>query len=897
MIEWHATSLKEIMKELGTQKQGLGSEEANLRLSKFGKNVIEIEKKISLLDLFLDQFKNMVVIILIVAAIISGVLGYVQHEEEYFFDAILIILIVLANAIFGFAQEYKAEKSIEALKKMSTPSATVMRNGKETEVSAFEVVPGDILILKEGDKVAADARIMEVASCYIDESMLTGESVPSHKIAAEVNKDAPLADRTNMAYMNTSVTRGKATAIVVSTGMKTEVGKIAKEIAGVVEEQSQFEIEVGDLGKKIAKGIFLIVLVVAITEFLIRNSDPVTIFLIAVSLAVAAIPEGLPAIVTLALAIGTRQMLKQNALMRRLATVQNLGAINIICTDKTGTLTENKMTVRELYDNSTMFQVTGNGWETEGKFLDGNGKSDTKKLDKLITCAVLCNDSRKEREIFKGDPTEAAVLITGYKAGIDIEKLKEHAKRMDEAPFSSDRKMMTTVNYFEGKITSFTKGAPEIIVENCSQIYVNGKARKLKEDDKKAIKEKYEKMASGALRVLGFAYREIDGTKYNEAEELENNMIFLGLMGMIDPPRSGVKEAIMECRNAGIRVVMITGDNKLTAAAIGKELGFDGRAISGDEIDKLSKEEFGKIVEEINIYARTSPSHKVNILKTLKEKGHVVAMTGDGVNDAAALKNSDVGIAMGIRGTEVTKQASDMVLLDDNFISIRNAIAQGRAIFDNIRKFVAYLLAANSAEVMVIFFASILGFGLPLAAVHLLWINLLTDGLPALALGIDPPAKDIMKRKPKKIEERIIDSRMILFILAIGVSATVVILGIFHTVELKDIIKAQTLAFTAFVLFEMGKVYITRWYYKVDLLSNKWLHVAVALSIILQLAVLYGPFSQYFRVVPLQVSDWEILGIGFAGFMVLSFVLLKVEEIFRRKKDDSVAFHTNRLNS
>ncbi len=884
ILEWHTIKSDGVFNELNASKNGLSSEEAKLRLEKYGYNTIQIEKKISVLDLFLSQFKNLIVLILIIAAIVSGVLGYVQHEDEYFFDAILIITIVIANAVFGFVQEYKAEKSIEALKKMSAPLATLLRNGEEVQLKASEVVPGDIVILREGDVVPSDARIIEAISCYVDESALTGESVPAHKEAGEVESTAQLADRCNMLYMNTAITRGKATAIIVTTGMNTEIGKIAKEIASVEEEKSHFEIEVEDLGKKIAIGVFAIVVIVAGTEFLLRNGDPVIIFLIAVSLAVAAIPEGLPAIVTLALAMGTRKMLHQNVLMRRLATVQNLGSVDLICTDKTGTLTENKMTVTKIYHQDNIVDITGKGFDIKGNFsINGNAAS-LKEFELLLTCAALCNDAKKTSSGFKGDPTEIAVLVPTYKAGYDVEKEILTYKRVDEVPFSSERKMMATINEMETGHVLFAKGAPEIVLDKCDYIYEKGKIKKLDDTTKKKITEAYEKMASEALRVLAFAYREVKLSDYDDAEQLEEKLVFLGLMGMIDPPREGVKEAIASCRSAGIRVVMITGDNHLTASAIGKELGFSGKSIAMEELDKLSDKELREIVEKIDIYARTSPAHKVNILKALKENGHIVAMTGDGVNDAAALKNSDVGIAMGIRGTEVTKEASHMVLLDDNFISIRNAIAHGRAIFDNIRKFVAYLLAANSTEVMVIFFASLFGFGLPLAAVHLLWINLLTDGLPALALGIDPPAKDIMKRKPRPKEERIIDNRMVMFILAIGISATIVILSMFHMVEFKDLVEAQTLVFTAFVLFEMGKVYLTRWYYKVDLFTNKWLHVAVLTSILLQLAVIYTPLSQYFRVKALDSNDWTIIGVGFVVFMVLSIVLLKIGENITKKE-------------
>ncbi len=883
--EFHSVQVKEIYAELKTTEKGLKKEEVVKRLIHYGENKIQLERKISPLELFINQFKNLPVILLILAAIVSIILGTVatDHEsrDDSFIDALLIFTILIANAVFGFAQEYKAEKSIEALKKLSAPRATVMRNGEEQEIGATQIVPGDILILVEGDRIAADARVIESISLYVDESILTGESVPSEKKVDLVAVDAALGERKNMLYMSTSVTRGKGRAIVVSTALQTEVGKIAQEISETEEKTTPFQEEVEELGKKIASSVAIIIVVVAFTEFLFREAELAVIFITAVSLAVAAIPEGLPAVVTLALAIGTNKMLKQNALMRKLATVQNLGSLDVICTDKTGTLTENRMTVTQLFFDDANIEVDGKGHEITGKLRFREKEYPKEHLELLVRCGILCNDTKvytENKELqFKGDPTEIAVLLPAYKANYAVNKIQQEHRRVGEIPFSSDRKMMTTVNEQDKIKTAYTKGAWEVIQERCTHIYENGKIRKILKKDIERITYENNGMAQKALRVLAFAYKE-KVEKIIESE-VEYGLVFLGLMGMIDPARTGVKEAIQDCRNAGIRVIMITGDNKLTAEAIGKELGFKGTGLTGTELEGLSELELKSVVEHVDIYARTSPKHKAMILSMLKANGHIVAMTGDGVNDAPALSKSDVGIAMGIRGTEVAKQASDMILLDDNFITIRNAIELGRGIFDNIRKFVVYLLGANLAEVLVVFLAAMLNLGLPLIAAHLLWINLLTDGLPALALGVDPPAKDIMKKKPRRKEDQIINKDALYMIITMGIIGGIVILGLFILNDpLHNLEKAQTVVFTSFVVFEMIKVYVVRAKYHTSETSNNWLHLAVASSIILQLIVLYTPLNTFFKTTPLDVTDWELIGGGIILYIISMFILQKIEK-------------------
>jgi Ca2+-transporting ATPase len=881
-MEWHSLSAEETLTQLKTSRNGLSDEQAKERLERHGPNTIVIKKRISPVKIFTEQFKNLLVILLLVAAVISFAISFISPEEGDYIDAILIFAIVMANAFFGFVQEYKAEKTIEELTRMSAPRATVIRNGKEKEVGSEGVVPGDILAIKEGDKVAADARMIESFSLYSDQSMLTGESIPISKWVKKVDGRTPLAERSNMVFMDTVITRGRGMAVVVETGLKTEVGMIAKEIAEAPDKVTQFQVEIQDVGKKVSVVTLVILLIIAATEFFLRTGDILFIFIAAVALGVAAIPEGLPAVVTLALSIATNRMLKQKSLMRRLSTVQDLGAVNVICTDKTGTLTENVMTVTRICITAKCFNVSGRGLDTKGAFTSEDG--DAKELDLLFKCAVLCNDAKREGDAFKGDPTETAVLIPAYKAGLKADKIRKEYRRVSEIPFSAERKMMTTINRDGGATYSFVKGAPETILSRCSRIKEGNKVRKLTAKDRKSIMEHNDGMASDALRVLAFAYKK-DPKSYAE-KDAENGLVFLGLMGMIDPPRIGVKEAVADCRRAGIRVIMVTGDNRYTAEAIGRKLDFEGKVMTGDELDGLSPEQLLKAVEKFDIFARTSPHHKIMLLEALQKNGHVVCMTGDGVNDAGAIKHSDVGIAMGIRGTEVTKQASDMIILDDNFITIRNAISEGRGTFDNIRKFVVYLLGANISEVLVVFFATVSALGIsPKIPIQLLWINLLTDGMPALAIGVDPPPEDVMERRPRKKEERMINGDTFYFLVSIGLAATLAIISLYaYTMSFGSTVKAYTMLFTSFVVLEMITVYLVRWRYKSASLSNNWLHMAVAASLILQLVILYTPFNALFMIEPLSLDDWLLIGLNQIGYLVLVMAALAVEPFILRTR-------------
>ncbi|HDN83618.1 MAG TPA: calcium-translocating P-type ATPase, SERCA-type [Candidatus Altiarchaeales archaeon] len=882
MEHWHSLSLEEVFEKLGTSYEGLSEAEAKLRLKKYGYNELRETKKVSPLEIFINQFKNVLILTLILAAIAS----FFMHET---IDAALILAIVLLNGIFGFIQDYKAEKAIEALKKLSSPRIRVIRDGKEKEIPSKELVPGDIVILAEGDSVPADIYLIDASNLKVDESALTGESIGVSKKPGKLEKDVELHERKNMLFKGTNVVRGFCKGVVVSTGMNTEIGKIAKYLEETEETMTPFQLELDRIGKKIGFIVTLICILVFLVILISRlwehkNLDDPDIILIPISLAVAAIPEGLPIVVTLALALGAKNMLKRMALIRRLPVAEALGAVDVICTDKTGTLTENRMTVRKIFVDNTLIEVSGTGYETRGNF-----SKESKNLELLLKCGVLCNNASYQEEgkkfKFFGDPTEIALLVSGLKKGIRKDLLEKEWKKIAEISFSSERKRMTTIHSRGNEVIAFTKGAPEVVVELCSKIRIGDKIIDLDEEMKRKIIKVTNQFGSEALRVLAFACRPLGSRIPTEDETqleklVEKDMIFLGLQGMIDPPRKEVKKAIEDCHKAGIRVIMITGDNKLTAQAIAREIGIDGEeAIEGKDIERLSEEELRKLVERINIFARVSPIHKFNILKALRDNGHIVAMTGDGVNDAPALKEADVGISMGIRGTEVAKQASDIILLDDNFATIRNAVEEGRRIDENIKKFVNYLLSCNIAEVLIVFFASLPLLGRSFKAltpVQLLWINLLTDGPPALALGVDPAAEDILERKPRKKDEGIIDNKMLRDTAFTGFVIAVLILTLFFLENPgKNLIRAQTLAFTSLVVFEFARIYVIRSREKLSFFSNKYLILAVLLSLLMQFILLYSPLAEFFKVVPLTIADW-------IKMLILLVVFILIMEIYNR---------------
>ena len=879
---YHDITLKELYHTLSTSERGLTSSEAEKRLEGYGKNEIREKEKISPVNIFLSQFTSPVVWVLIVAILISFA---VDHK----IDAVVISIILLINAVFGFIQEYKAEKAIEALKKLASLKAVVIRDNKEGEVDATELVPGDVVLLETGDKIPADARLVESISLATEEASLTGESVPISKQVDVLPKATQVADRTNIVYSGTAIVRGRGKAVVTETGSKTQIGRIAKMIETEKKSMTPLQKQL----KRFAKSLSLLVLGICVIIFsvgMLKGENLFQMFLTSVSLAVAAIPEGLPAVVTVSLALGIRKMIKRNALIRKLPSVETLGCTTVICSDKTGTITKDEMTVKKIYVDGIVVNVTGTGYDRTGNF-----SSKPKNLRLLLEMGALCNNARIDNKVF-GDPTEAALIISAAKAGIDKEEFELKYKRIEEIPFESERKRMTTVHDVKGQKIAFTKGAPDVILNLCNRINTNRRVTKLTPKQKEQILKVNEEFAKNALRVLGFAYKTI--TKDNAVEE--KDLIFVGLQAMIDPPRGEVREAIRKCEKAGIKVIMITGDHRLTAIAIARELGLKEEAITGEELDRISDAELKERVDEISIYARVNPEHKLRVVKALESKGHVVAVTGDGVNDAPALKKSSIGIAMGVKGTDVAREASDMILTDDNFASIVNAIEEGRTIYDNIRKFVQYMLSSNFGEVLTVFVAIMVFLDfqgkpiLPLLPLQILWINIVTDMFPALALGVDLADKGTMERPPRKASSHIIniDRASILFL--IGIIMMLGTLGIFRYYMVKhDILYAQTVAFTTLVMFQMFNVFNFRSERKSALrgfFSNRWLIVGVILSILLQLIVIYTPINEYFlcagqdcSVPILNILDWFYIIIVSSSVLVFVEIIKISQNVFKTK--------------
>jgi Ca2+-transporting ATPase len=862
---WFDQSVPAVLRDLKVSaERGLSDAEAKQRLSEYGPNSIEEAHKISLLKIFMGQFASPIVWILLAAMVISAVV-------EEWTDFWVIAAIVVLNAVLGCVQEYRAEAAIEALKKMVSLRAKVLRDGKVTEVDASELVPGDVVLFETGDKVPADARLIEVVNLATQEAALTGESTPVMKNTDVLNDHIAVADQRNMVFSSTIITNGRGKAVVVSTGMQTEIGKIAKLIKEAKSEPTPLQKKLSSLSKLLA----VIVILIAIVVFgagVFYGLPAFDMFLASIALAVAAIPEGLPAVVTVALALGVQKMARQNALMRKLPAVETLGACSVICADKTGTMTHNQMTVKHVYANQESVAVSGSGYSPEGRFMkEPLNFSLLLKIGALNNNAKVTQDGNDWKVI--GDPTEAALIVSARKAGINVEQLNLTYPRMKEVEFTSERKIMTTVHKSNKKMYVFTKGAPEVVVRLCTKQLVNGKLVRFSRSDAEKVLAMNEAYANKALRVLAFAYKE---TTPGAKEKLESDLVFVGLQAMIDPPRYEVKAAIEKCKTAGIKVVMITGDHLSTAKAIAKELGIEGRAITGVDLDHIDLDSH---VEYIGVYARVNPAHKLKIVEALQKKGHVVAMTGDGVNDAPALKKADLGIAMGISGTDVAKEASAMVLADDNFASIVKAVEEGRVIFDNIKKFVEYLLSSNMGEVLTLFAGIILGWPLPVTALMILWINLITDGAPALALGIEPPEPGVMRRHPRKVEENIVNKSRGTMIFLIGLIMMLATLFVFDyygpDVQLA---KAQTMAFTTLMLLQMFNVLNQRSesnsLFQIGVFKNKWLWLAIIASVGLQLFVVEVPFmQQLFGTVHLALKDWLIAAGLASGVLVFGEVV------------------------
>src|SRR3989338_2068435 len=875
--EWYRLSAEEVLGRLESRPGGLSDSEATERLEKYGPNEIVEKKKTPAIIQFLKQFTEVLIIILLVAIAVSAALG------EYL-DASVIFAIVILNAVMGFLHERKAEKAVEAPKKMLVSKAKVLREGSVKLVESRSLVPGDVLILEAGERITADCRLMEALHLKVNESVLTGESVPVEKTTYVIHESATIPERKNMFFSGTTVVYGHCRAVVTSTGMDTEFGKIAAMLQAEEKESTPLQKRLEKLGKIL--GIIILVVCAAVLGTglaragLSNREELITLFLTAVALAVAAIPEALPAVVTITLAMGLTKMARRNAIVRKLPAVETLGSATAICTDKTGTLTVNEMTVRKIFVYGKTLDVTGKGYDKNGEFLNNGQKVETGEgVRLLLETGLFCNNAILDKEPI-GDPTEIALLVSAAKAGLP--DLRKDHERLDEIPFDSERKKMSVICTADGKTLMHTKGAVEKVLDNCTHIYKDGGVARLTQEDINQILAVNHLFASEALRVLAFARKELEDGPHEE-----RGLVFLGLQGMIDPPRPEVREAYQKCREAGLRVVMITGDHKDTAAAVAKEIGIldDGTLLTGVELDALSDEEYIRVAPEVRVYARVSPQHKVRITDMYKKMGHVVAMTGDGINDAPALKRSNIGVAMGITGTDVTKEASDMVLADDNFATIVAAIEEGRGIYENIRKFVYYLLSSNFAEVITIFAAMLLNMPLPLLPVQLLWINLVTDGLPALALGVEPYEKEIMKRPPRNPREGIITKGIIVYLVAVGFVVAAATLSLFYFGMNVD--EARTVAFTFFVVVEKFIAYNFRTFgsfHKISFVSNRQLLIACAISFPLQAAIVYVPFlNPIFHTVPLPWWDWlEIIGASFAVFGIVEGIKTLLRYFERR---------------
>jgi len=898
---YYKLTIEETFEKLATSSNGLSDQEVEKRIKIHGYNEIKEKEKEPAWKLLLSQFNNLLIYILIASAVISLFLGKT-------IEPIAIIVIVVLAGITGFIQEYQANKAIESLRKMASPHAKVRRSGKIYEILAKELVPGDIILLAAGDKVPADARILSAHLLRVDEAALTGESVPVSKHSNAISGDnIPLGDRKNMLYMGTAVVQGRAEAVITSTGMQTEFGKIASLLDATESEKTPLQRNLDKLGKQL--GIFSIILAVVVSAFdLLRGTPLAEVFVWGVALAVAIIPEALPAVVTITLALGVKRMARRKALIRKLPAVETLGATNIICSDKTGTLTQDEMTIKKIYVLDKLIDVSGVGYNPDGKFSE-NGKDinpiEDAQLKETILAGVLCNDAQlvfkdEEWQII-GDPTEGSIIVVAKKANFNVDDYIKQHPRLGEIPFSSETKKMTTINDFEGNKVAISKGAPEVILSQCEFYFDGENCEHLTDDERNKILAVYKQMAENALRAIAVAKKEL----VSDDDNPEEKQIFLGIFGMIDPPREEVKAAIKTCETAGIKPIMITGDHKVTAVAIAKELGImkNGIALAGSELEALKDEEFEKIVDNVEVFARISPAHKQKIVDALIKKGNIVAMTGDGVNDAPSLKRADIGVAMGITGTEVSKEASDMILTDDNFASIVAAVEEGRSIFENIRKYLVYLLSGNMGTVFGLIVALIFGFATPLTAVHILFINFVMDGILAITLGVEPPEKNIMMQKPRPRNEGILNKKSIAYILTLGLWIGFICFGVYVTyfyaysnlALFQNITKyiglnpsaqtvnpeayAMTMFYVTLIMARIFNVFSTRSlsssFFTYGFARNNTLLLGVLVTIILSvLTVSWQPMNKVFSTIPLTLQDW-------LNAVLLGFSVLLISEVFK----------------
>ncbi|MDD2233409.1 MAG: calcium-translocating P-type ATPase, SERCA-type [Desulfitobacteriaceae bacterium] len=898
---WHVLPWLEVAKILEVHpEKGLGLREVRRRLAEFGGNILTSKKKINPVFLFLGQFKDFMVLVLLTATFIAGLLGEIA-------DAVTIMIILIINAVLGFIQEYRAERSMESLRLLTAPEARVLREGVEKLIPAADLVPGDIVLLEAGDRIPADVRWIQAVNLCVEESALTGESLAVTKFITSMQDElTPMADRRNLGYMGTSVVNGKGAGVVIATGMNTEMGVIAEMIQDVEEEETPLQKRLAQLGKWLVTICLAICILVVITGIW-RGESFYKMFFAGVSLAVAAIPEGLPAIVTVVLAIGVQRLVKKKAIIRKLPAVETLGCTTVICSDKTGTLTQNEMTVRQIYSDRRLIEVSGYGYDPKGDFLGADPGKEKDPLRSGLKIAALCNNSTLTKKgvrvagLFrsankeapwgiKGDPTEGALLVAAAKAGIWREILERKEKRIGEIPFDSDRKLMSVIYQAKQGKKAYIKGAPDVILKFCNRELTSKGLTELTDSRKREILLANDKMAGQALRVLALAEKPL--SEFDKPDEqIEQDLTFVGLAGMIDPPKASAAEAIQVCRRAKIKPVMITGDHRLTAEAVARELGIlrpyssgnnSAEILTGAELQQMNEEELTRSVMGTAVFARVTPKDKLRIVRAYKKLNQVVAMTGDGVNDAPALKESDIGVAMGKTGTDVTKEASAMILADDNFATIVAAVEEGRGIYENIRKFIRYLLSCNLGEVLLMFLATLVGLPLPLLPIQILWMNLVTDGLPAMALGIDRTEPGIMDRPPRPPGESIFARGLTAKIATLGTIIGLGTLVVFAAALFlgEDLQSARTMAFCTIVFFQLIHVFDCRsekrGIFEMSFFSNIYLVAAVTVSILMQLAVVYVPVLQViFKTTPLAGWQWVlILSVACAPTLFMGFVHL-----------------------
>lgn len=872
-------SIEEVLQEFGTSKEGLSKSEVVSRQEKYGPNELQKDHKTTPLKIFIAQFKNGLILLLVFAGILSLALNEVV-------ESIAIFAIILLNAILGFIQEYRAEKAIEALEQITAPTTKVIRHGKEKKISTKNIVPGDIVVLEMGDIIPADGRIIEASSLQTNEASLTGESMPVQKNTEIIERKVAITEQKNMGFKGTDVTYGKGLLVITATGMETELGTIATTLQKTKEVRTPLQEQFTELTKQIGIIAMALIIIVLLTGFL-QGNELARMILFALALTVSTIPNSLPIIVTVSLSIGTKNLADKNMLVKKLPAAESLGAATIICSDKTGTLTKNQMTITDIYSNGELIEVTGSGYSQEGKFSkDGKSIDPKKEMERFLEIGWICNNAKIDEKKIIGDPTEGSLLILAKKASLNADEIDKKYEIVQELPFDSDRKRMSVIvkDKKQHKNIAMVKGAPDLLLEKCTRILDNGKVRILSKKEKKQLLEKNDEFAERALRVLGLAYRELPSMKKYNVDTVEDNLIFVGLAGMIDPPREEVKDAIEKCKNAGIRVMIITGDHAITARAVAKKIGLfkEGDVVlTGDELAKMTDEELEKKIEKIRIIARALPIQKSRVVDALKKNGHIVAMTGDGVNDAPALKKADIGISMGITGTDVAKEVSKAILVDDNFATIVRAIEEGRNIYNKMIKSTAYLLSCNAGEITAVFMAIVLSMPLPLLPLQILMMNLLTDNFPALGLGAEPSDPSVMNEEPRDPKEKPITNKILISIMLFGIIMGAVTLYMFTQYLDDGLTTAQTIAFTTLVMFQMFAVLSSRTMHhsfkSLNPLTNKWLFWGVVLSLIIQVAVIYWePLQIVFGTTAISLFDWVKITVVAS----LGFIMMEVTKFF-----------------